>query len=155
MLHPDVEQWIDENPREGFAFNNMPDSYPVKQLIINSILKGSIPQILLLELNYFMNAYEHYRKVGVDCSEELESSKGLRRPYDLKIVAWNLYRKNQEKLFRVDFTTPHGWSGYFDTNNPSVLSRLKQDTVVTIIGEIESVVTPYYVVLGGKIGVSK
>ena len=64
-------------------------------------------------------------------------------------------RKGTALFFRVNFTSPDGWGGYFDTTNPGVVEKIDKmrnhAQLLTLVGEISRRPYEFYVELDGNV----
>ena len=146
------QEWMGENPRETHALKNMPEKWDLRDRFIAAILRKSVPRLLNLEVLRFAEALDRYEASVKEGTFEDPPRWTVRRPIE---VRWVSTTKLDEKpvQFRVDFKTEKGWSGYFITNSPKILGKLKQSPSAkyTLVGNVEKRHTRFFVLFGGKI----
>jgi len=59
------------------------------------------------------------------------------------------------RFFRIDFSSPEGWGGYFETTNPGVVERISKlrnhAKTLTLVGEVSRRPYEFYVELTGDV----
>lgn len=153
-MEPELEQWLSEHPREENALQHLPERSEIWDRIAAWVLRGGddVP----FELPALTNACDTW-----ECAKEAGTSQepprfGLRRPVRATVLKLDPVKEDGVLEFRVEFETVDGWSGYFKTRNTKVLKEIKNARgPVTLVGEVVTRITRFYVHFGGKIAVTR
>jgi hypothetical protein len=153
--HPLFKEWAQNCPREAWAMGSLRKYDPLRDRIVAAVVSQRVDDPAFQELTRFADALEFKNKADQEGTREQPPARGERRSFEAHIIRFAPYRSEGRKSFRVDFTTPQGWSGYFDTTNPKVveqISKLKDRShPITLVGEIDRRMYDFLVVLGGRV----
>lgn len=155
LEHPRVEEWRRTHPREWWAFNQLRPESDVRDRVIAAVLAGRDDDTAIEELVRFAESIEGNKRAARAGTLIPPPPIGERRPLDVTIKRMTKMREEGRLFFRVDFATPHGWSGYFDTTSPEVVERVskhrQRSRPLTVVGEITAHPYDFLVVLGGRV----
>ena len=110
--------------------------------------------VAISDLVRFTEALETRLRAERDGTVRDPPGDGERRSVAL-VVSWMTQMSTEgRKFFRVDFTTAHGWSGFFDTTNPDVVERIakrRDRSPITVVGEVTRRPYEFLVELGNGV----
>ena len=159
MVPPDlsqfeqVDRWREAHPREWWAFEMLEDSDQRKERALASILSERDDEAIL-DLVRYADALETWERATREGSAEGVPPPQQRRPFAIHVVRMTPKRE-QQLVYQIDFDTVHGWSGFFETNNPVHVKRVneRRSIQLTVVAEIIAQPYPFMVQLGGLIRV--
>jgi hypothetical protein len=153
--HPRVEEWRRRHPQEWWALNQLRESDETRDRVLAAVLAGRHEDEAIDELVRFAEAMEGNQRAARDGTLAPPPPLGERRPLEVRIKRMTKMRKDDRLFFRVDFATPFGWSGYFDTSAPDVVERVAKhrhrSRPLTVVGEVAAHPYDFLVVLGGRV----
>lgn len=146
----EAQAWATQNPRLWWAWEQLADEDDLQDRILSGIMKNDMSPVALQELERFAAALETRDKAKSAGSYHAPPKRGLRRPIPVRVLRLTKVNWRRSKTFRVDFKTDQGWSGFFDTQNPRLVEQVTktQGAQITVIGEVESYLYDFLVVLG-------
>jgi hypothetical protein len=150
LLHSDaVLEWQAENPRLWWAFEQLDPHDDFRARVLAGIVSNNILPAVIDGLVRLADALENNQRGKEAGTSVLPPEVGLRRSINLVVTRLTKINWNMTKTFRVDFVTPQGWSGYFDTQNPRIVeitTKFKAQPI-TVVGEIERHIYDFLVVV--------
>ena len=156
LQHPRVQEWRRKHPQEWWAFNQLRPNDAVRERVIAAVLAGREDDEAVDELVRLGEAMEGNKRAARAGALTAPPPVGERRPLEVTIKRMTkMLSPDRGLFFRVDFATPHGWSGYFDTTAPDVVERIsrhrQRSRPLTVVGEITAHPYDFLVVLGGHV----
>jgi hypothetical protein len=151
MSSPLVQEWAEGNPRLWWAFEHLDYEDRLADALLAGILKEDVRPSTVTGLVRFADALEAKDRAETAGTMRAPPAVGERRSFRILVTRKTKVNWNREKKFRVDFTTNHGWSGYFDTRNPKIISMISKSNSLMIVGEIERHLYAFLVVLEGRV----
>ena len=156
MLHPSFQRWKSVHPREWWAFSLLDPSDTLRERVVAAVISGRESEDEAIdELVRIAEALElHERAIKRGYSEPPPQSD-QRRSFSILIKRMTRRTVLGATVFRVDFDTTKGWSGYFDTTAPEVVERIskhrRRNEPLTIVGEVIERPFDFLVVIGGSV----
>lgn len=155
LQDPRVEDWRRRHPREWWAFNQLNPHDAVRERVIAAVLAGREGDAAFDEILRLAEAMEGNRRAARAGTLAAPPPVGERRPVEVTVKRMTKMREDGRLFFRVDFSTPYGWSGYFDTEAPEVVERVakhrQRSKLLTVVGEVTARPYDFLVVLGGRV----
>lgn len=151
MNSPLVQEWAEGNPRLWWAFEHLDYDDGLADALLAGILKDAVSESTITGLVRFADAAEAKERAESAGTMRAPPAVGERRSFTILVTRKTKVNWHREKKFRVDFTTDHGWSGYFDTRNPKIISMISKSNSLTIVGEIGRHLYDFLVVLEGRV----
>jgi hypothetical protein len=156
ILHPTFERWKMRHPREWWAFTLLDESDSLRERVVAAVLSGRESKDEAIdELVRIGEAIERHEKALQRGCFEPPPLPNERRAITILIKRMTKVETEGSVAFRVDFDTPKGWSGYFDTTAPEVVERIskhrRRNEPLTIVGEVETRLFDFLVVIGGRV----
>lgn len=140
LQHERVEAWRDDNPRQWWAFNELDEDDDLQQRVLAAVLGGRMEDESIDELLRFAEALETHQRATRAGTVSAPPGDGERRSFPVTVTRMKRMRRDNALFFRVDFRTPQGWSGFFDTTSPDVVERIakirSRARPLTIVGEV-------------------
>ena len=146
-----VQEWAEKNPRMWWAFEELDIDDDLNDAVLAGIVNERVPPGVITRLVRFAEALETKERAETAGTMRAPPAVGQRRSVTITVTRTTKVNWNRDKKFRVDFTTNHGWSGYFDTKNPMIISTISKSNTITVVGEIELHLYDFLVVLGGRV----
>lgn len=151
-----VEEWRKLHPREWWAFNHLDPEDELRDRVLAAVLGERTGHDEALDgLVRFADALEHRQKVGRRGAPSPPPGDGERRPFQARVTRMVRMASEGRTFYRVDFATPYGWSGMFDTTNPELVERVSKQRdrskPITLVGEITERPYDFLVVLGARV----
>jgi hypothetical protein len=151
-----VEEWRRRHPREWWAFRHLDREDEMRGRVLAAILGCRTNRDPALDdLMRYADALENRQRAQRAGTASSPPVDGGRRPFQAQVTRMTLMRSERCTFYRVDFVTPHGWSGTFDTTNPVVVERISKQRdlrkPVTLIGEITRRPYEFLVELGAHV----
>lgn len=149
----EIRVWAEKNPRLYWAFEQLDDTDELRDRVLAGIIKEDMPPAAIDDLVRFTDGLENRERAETAGTVSAPPGVGMRRPINIVVTRMTKVNWNRDKMFRVDFVTEHGWSGYFDTKNPRLVERVSkaQNKSLTVVGEVERHLYDFLVVLGGRV----
>lgn len=153
--HESVQAWRSQHPREWWAFKHLEEGDDLRTRVLAAILGGRLEDEAIDDLVRFAEGLEARQKAERDGTVMPPPGDGERRSLDVKVSRMTQKVREGRKFFRVDFTTPHGWAGFFDTTNPHVVERIAKQRdrsrPITVVGEVTRRPYEFLVELGNRV----
>jgi len=150
-----VETWKTQNPREWWAFQELSEDDDLRTRVLASILGNRPEDDSIDDLIRFAEALEGHRRATRDGTVSPPPGDGERRSFPIIVTRMTRMRNAGRLFFRVDFGTPHGWAGFFDTTNPDVVERIaklrNRSKPITVVGEVTQRFYEFLVELDSRI----
>jgi len=146
-----VLEWAENNPRLWWAFEELDLDDDLNDTVLAGIVNERVSPSVITRLVRFADALEAKERAEVAGTMRTPPSVGQRRSVTINVTRTTKVNWDKDKKFRVDFTTNHGWSGYFDTKNPMIIATISKSNTITVVGEIERHLYDFLVVLGGRV----
>jgi len=150
-----VQAWRRQHPREWWAFQQMSEKDEGRAAALAAVLGGRLEDEAISYLVRFADALEARLKAERDGTDRPPPGDGQRRAVEIRVSRMTqMSDEGGRKFFRVDFTTAHGWSGYFDTRNPDVVERIskrRSGSPITVVGEVTRRPYEFLVELGERV----
>jgi len=146
-----VQEWAEKNPRLWWAFEELDEDDDLNDAVLAGIVNERVSQGVITRLVRFADGLEAKERAETAGTMRPPPAVGERRSVTISVTRMTKVNWDRDKKFRVDFTTDHGWSGYFDTKNPKIVSTISKSNTVTVVGEIERHLYDFLVVLGGRV----
>jgi len=124
LEHGRVETWKAENPREWWAYQQLDEDDKLRDRVLAAVLNGREDDEAIDDLIRFTEALEAHRRVSKMGTVRLPPAVGERRSFSILINRMTRMTGSSGLFFRVDFSSPDGWGGFFDTTNPSVVEKI-------------------------------
>lgn len=149
--HGRVETWKAENPREWWAYQQLDEDDALRDRVLAAVLNGREDDEAIDDLVRFAEALEAYRRASKAGTMRSPPAPGERRSFPVLISRMTRMNGSSGLFFRVDFSSPDGWGGFFDTTNPSVVERISKvrnhAQPLTVVGEVSQRVYEFFVEL--------
>lgn len=154
---PVFQKWAASRPREAYALSHLPEDDTLKDEIVSAILNENVDELTSLKVSRLADAVDLYEIKKTENAFIEPFRWGIRRPITARFLSTIQVKIDNKLYYRVDFQTEQGWSGYFYTRSPKVLSRIKanMDADFTLVGEVKKRRTCFYVEFGGQITVTR
>lgn len=140
LEHERVQAWRSQHPREWWAYEQLEPTDDLTERVLAAVLGGRGHDEALDEITLFADALEARRRAEREGTVVSPPGDGERRSFQARILRMRPMSDDRRRFFRVDFTTPYGWSGFFDTTNPDVVERIakrrERAAPVQLVGEI-------------------
>ena len=153
--HESVQAWRAQHPREWWAFQKLREDDDLRTRALAAILGHRFEDEAIDDLVLFAEALEARQRAERDGTVVPPPGDGERRSLDVKVSRMTQKSKGGRKFFRVAFTTPYGWAGFFDTTNPDVVERIARQRdrskPITVVGEVTRRPYEFLVELGGRV----
>jgi hypothetical protein len=154
--HPRIQAWKKAHPQQWWAFEFLSERSDVRAGVLAAVLAGRekddehVDQ--LVRFGEALENRHRAERVGTVTPPPVE---GERRPLQVNVKRMKRMERDGQVFFRVDFSTPYGWSGYFDTTAPSVIERVHKhrhrERSLTIVGEVVRRPHDFLVVLDDRV----
>lgn len=155
LEHASVQAWRSQHPREWWAFQKLEDDDDLRTRVLAAILGERPGDEAIDDLVRFAEGLEARQKAERDGTVRAPPGDGERRSLDVKVSRMTQKVREGRKFFRVDFTTSHGWAGFFDTTNPHVVERIAKhrdrSRPITVVGEVTRRPYEFLVELGNRV----
>lgn len=147
-----VQEWAEKNPRMWWAFEELDLDDDLNDAVLAGIVNERVPQSVITRLVRFADALDAKVRAETAGTVRAPPAVGQRRSVTVNVTRTTKVNWDRvDKKFRVDFTTHHGWSGFFDTRNPQIIAAISKSNTITVVGEIERHLYDFLVVLGGRV----
>lgn len=154
---PRVEAWKGEYPRQWWAFQQLKSNDELRERVLVAVLKGNQEALSINELVTFAEAIEVHRRTAKAGTVKPPPAVGERRSFPIIVTRMTRMRSGASIFFRVDFSSPNGWGGFFDTTNPGVVEKISKirnhGQPLTVVGEVSRRPYEFYVELDGGVGI--
>jgi len=149
----EMQEWAEGNPREWWAFEQLDDTDELRDRIMAGIVKRDMAPTVIDDLVRFADGLENRERAERAGTVSAPPGIGMRRTINIVVTRMTKVNWNRDRMFRVDFVTEQGWSGFFDTKNPRLVERVSkaQNKSLTVVGEVERHLYEFLVVLGGRV----
>lgn len=155
LEHESVQAWRAQHPREWWAFQQLKEGDDLRTRALAAILGHRLEDEAIDDLVRFAEALEVRQKAERNGTVSPPPGDGERRSLKVRVSRMVQKTKEGRKFFRVDFTTPYGWAGFFDTTNPYVVERIARQRdrskLITVVGEVTRRPYEFLVELGGRV----
>lgn|GEM_PF-4410897 len=136
-----VEEWRRLHPREWWAFRQLDQDDDLRARVLAAVLgRRTAHDPALDDLVRYADALENMQRARREGTLKAPPGDGERRPFPARVTRMVHLQSGGRTFYRVDFATPHGWSGTFDTTNPDLVERVSKQRdprkPVTLVGEI-------------------
>jgi len=149
-----VQAWRTQHPREWWAFQQLGEHDDLRIGVLAAILGGRMGDDAVTDLVRFAEGLETRLRAERDGTVTPPPGDGERRQMTITVSRMKQMSTEGRKFFRVDFTTTHGWSGFFDTTNPDVVERIakrRDRSPIMVVGEIIRRPYEFLVELGNRV----
>ena len=151
LNHGRVEAWKAENPREWWAYQQLNEDDELRERVLAAVLNGRMDDEAIDDLIRFVEALEAYRRASRTGTVRLPPAVGERRSFSILINRMSRMTGSSGLFFRVDFSSPDGWGGFFDTTNPSVVEKIAKvrnhAKPLNVVAEVSKRVYEFFVEL--------
>jgi hypothetical protein len=155
LEHESVQAWRSQHPREWWAFQQLGEHDDLRTKVLAAVLGGRLKDEAISGLVRFAEALETRLRAERDGTVEAPPADGERRSVQISVSRMEqMSDERGRKFFRVDFTTAHGWSGWFDTTNPDVVERIakrRDRSPIMVVGEVVRRPHEFLVELGERV----
>lgn len=150
--HENIEAWKAKHPRLWWAFQQLNDEDDLRDQVLAAILNHRENDDEALDhLLRFTEALEAFQRATNKGTVRPPPDLGERRSFSIFVSRMTRMRSNHDTFFRVDFFSPDGWGGFFDTTNPGVVERISRlrnhANPLTVVGEVSRRMYEFYVEL--------
>lgn len=155
LEHQSVEVWKSRSPRQWWAFQQLKDDDSLRERVLLAVLRENEEDEAFDDLIRFIEASEAHQRALKAGTVRLPPANGERRMFHIVVSRMTRMRNDADLFFRVDFFSPDGWGGYFDTTNPSVIETVSKirnrAKPLKIVGAVTRRPYKFYVELGDHV----